>query len=400
MLFKYKAINKQAQEIEGTIEALNKDLAISSLQRRELIVLSITSEREKSFLKTSLFKRISSKDIVILSRQIAILFGSQISALKAFNLLTTITKNDLLAKKLEEITTDIQGGSLISEALAKHNDVFSDFYISMVKAGEEAGKLNQVFNYLADYLERQYKMINKVRNALVYPIFIVFVFIAVVVLLLVFVIPKLSMIITESGQEIPFYTKIVLGLSNFFTNYGIFLLILLVILGIYFWRLSHTKKGKRYLDEMKLTLPFFGSLYQRFYLARIADNLETMLTAGIPIIRAIEVSSEVVGNEIYQEILKNSEEAIKSGSSFSASLMNSKEIPEIVSSMIQIGEETATLPGILKTLADFYTTEVNETIDTLISLIEPALILGLGVVVGGLLASVLIPIYNIAGGIS
>ena len=400
MLFTYKTIDKDAQEKEGTIEAINKDAAISVLQRRGLIIISIKSEEKKSFFGISFFEKIKTKDVVILSRQIATLFEAQVSALKVFTLLASNTANKLLGRKLSQIADDLQAGSSISEALSKHPTVFSNFYVSMVKTGEETGKLNQIFNYLADYLDRQYALVSKTKNALIYPLFVIIVFIAVMVLMFVLVIPKLSVIIIESGQSIPIYTQAVIGISNFFVNYGVFLLIFVIILGLYLWRLSKSEKGRHYLDGVKLKIPIIGKLYTKFYLARISDNMDTMLSSGISIVRAIEITSEVVDNKVYEKILKGSVESVKAGNTFSESIQNSKEIPSIMTQMVQVGEETGTISAILKTLSGFYKREVDDTVDTLVSLIEPVMIVALGLMVGFLLASILVPIYNIAGGIS
>src|SRR3989344_6618089 len=399
MLFRYKAVDKEAVEKEGTIEAVNKDGAISALQRREFIILSLRSEEKKSIWKMGLFEKVKNKDVVILSRQIATLFEAQVSALKAFTLLSGNAENKLLGRKLSQVADDLQAGSSISDALAKHPNVFSNFYVAMVKTGEESGKLNEVFNYLADYLDRQYALISKTKNALIYPAFVIAVFIAVMVLMFVLVIPKLSGIILESGQEIPIYTQIVIGISNFFVNYGIFLLIFVVLLGLYGIRLWRSEKGRHYLDGLKVRLPLVGGLYKKFYLARIADNMDTLLASGISIVRAIEITGEVDDNRVYSKILTEAAESVKGGASFSDALISHKEMPPIMVQMVQVGEETGTLSTILKTLATFYKREVDDMVDTLVGLIEPVMIIVLGLGVGILLASILVPIYNLAGGI-
>ncbi len=400
MLFKYKALDEKGIPKEGSIDAVNKDLAISSLQRRGFIVVSIASEEEKKgLLHVSLFEKVPLKDVVILSRQIATLFDAQVSALKAFTLLASNAENKLLSRKLARITDDLQAGTSISGALAKHPDVFSDFYVNMVRAGEESGKLNQVFNYLADYLNRQYELTAKTKNALIYPAFVIAVFIAVMILMFVMVIPKLSAIIADSGQTIPFYTKIVIGISNFLINYGIFFLMFVVVAGLYMWRLSRSDAGQTYLDRIKLSIPAVGNLYRKLYLSRIADNLDTMLTAGISIVRAIEISGDVVGNKVYSNILKQTGEAVKEGSALSDAFAKHEQVPSIMVQMVKVGEETGSLGSILKTLGMFYKREVDDAVDTLVGLIEPIMIVALGLGVGILLTSVLVPIYNIAGGI-
>lgn len=400
MNFHYKAITDKGEQREGVIEAVNRELAISGLQRRGLIVTVIKSDSEnRKWFEIHLFEKVPMKDIVIMSRQISTLFEAQVSALKAFSLLANNTENELLGRKMNQIVADLQAGSSIAGALAKHPDVFTEFYVNMVKAGEESGKLTQVFSYMADYLDRQYALTSKTKHALVYPAFVIGIFIVVMVLMFTVVVPKLSAIILESGQEIPFYTKIVLWISNFLVNYGIFFLILVIVFFGYVIHLSGTKKGKAIIDDAKLSTPLIGRLYQKLYLARIADNMDTMLSSGIPIVRAIEITGNVVGNKRYQAILLEAMEAVKSGKSLSQALEVHREIPKLMSQIILVGEETGSMGAILKMLAKFYNREVDEAVDTLVGLIEPFMIISLGIGVGLLLVSVLVPIYNIAGGI-
>ncbi len=400
MLFKYKAVDDKGVNKEGGIDAPGKDLAISGLQRRGYIVLSIREEGEKkSVFKMTFFDKISTKDVVILSRQISTLFEAQVSALKAFSMLATNVDNKLLGKKLTQITDDLQAGVSISGALAKHPDVFSNFYVNMVRAGEETGKLNETFLYLADYLDRQYALTSKTRNALIYPAFVIVTFFIVMGLMFVVVIPKLSVMIQDSGQDIPVYTQIVIGISNFLVNYGFLIIIFLILLGIWVWRMSSTEKGKIYLDRLKLSAPAIGDLYKKLYLSRIADNLDTMLSSGVQIVRAIDITAEVVDSQVYKTVLKETADAVKSGVSLSVALEQHEEIPGILVQMVKVGEETGALGKILKTLAVFYKREVDDAVDTLVGLIEPVMIVGLGIAVGILLTSILVPIYNIAGSI-
>ncbi len=400
MNYKYRAVTQTGESKEGTIDASSKDIAITGLQRRGLVVVSLEEEdvRGKGF-NLAIFEHVPLKDVVIVSRQIATLFEAQVSALKAFSLLATNVENPLLRRKLIHITDDLQAGSSISGALAKHPDVFSDFYVNMVRSGEESGKLNQTFMYLADYLDRQYALTTKTRNALIYPAFVIGVFVIVMTLMFVMVIPKLSSIILESGQAVPIYTKVVIAISDFLVHYGIFLLVFLAVFAGFMWARLRTKSGKSYLDRVKLGLPIAGPLFNKVYLARISDNMDTMLSAGIPIVRSIEITGDVVGNSVYQSILAQAGEDVKAGSSLSDALAKHKEVPAILSQMIKVGEETGALSTILKTLSRFYKREVDDAVDTLVGLIEPIMIVALGLGVGILLTSVLVPIYNIAGGI-
>lgn len=399
-VFDYKAINEQGKEVTGTIDAINRDVAISGLQRRGLIIAEVVSSEKVPFFERSFasFRGVPARDVVILSRQISTLFEAQVSALKVFTLLGSETENEVLREALNDVAQDLKGGSSIGKALSKHPKIFSDFYVNMIHVGEESGKLQDIFLQLADYMDRNYELSSKARNALIYPAFVIATFVVVMILMLTTVIPRISTILEESGQEIPIYTKIVLGMSNFFVNYGIFLLILAIVGGFFLIKYTRSKKGKKGLSRFKLNIPYVGNLYKKLYLSRIADNLQTMLLAGVPTIKAIESTGNAVGNAVYQQILEDAQERVRGGSSLSDSLSGHDEIPNIVVQMIKVGEESGELGSILATLSHFYRREVNNAVDTLVDLIEPAMIVLLGAGVGFLLASVLIPIYNISAG--
>lgn len=402
MLFRYKAINQSGAETEGSIEAINIDIAISSLQRRGLVISTIKPDEDAGGIfgrEITLFERIKVKDVVILSRQIATLFTAQVSALRIFKLLAAESDSRPLRKKLVQISEDIQGGATISIALSKHPSVFSAFYVNMVKAGEESGKLDETFEFLADYLDRNYEVTSKVKNALIYPTFVIVTFIAVMSLMLTVVIPKIGSILESSGQDVPIYTKIVLGLSGFLVDYGPFLLVLIVVGGFFGIRFIRTPAGKDASSRIRLTIPYLGDLYKKLYLSRIADNLNTMLSSGIPMLKALELTGNVVDNKVYEEIMRETLEMVKSGGALSEAMSRYPEIPGILVQMIRVGEETGELGGILKTLAKFYQREVVNAVDSLVNLIEPVMIVALGLGVGFLLAAVLIPIYNISSGL-
>ena len=249
MLFNYSAIDGTGAQKSGSIDAVSQDIAIASLQRRGFIISNISSaDKPESIFEMRIVGGVTNKDVVILSRQISILFEAQISALRVFRLLAAETEKPALAASLTAVADDIQGGANISKSLEKHPKIFSPFYTNMVRAGEEAGKLDQTFLFLADYLDRTYEVTAKARNALIYPAFVITTFIGVMVLMLTIIIPKISGILLESGQDIPIYTKIVIGVSNFFVNYGLFLAAAVVAFGFVIWRLSRSEVGRRSLS--------------------------------------------------------------------------------------------------------------------------------------------------------
>lgn len=400
-LFYYTAVDAEGKERKGSIDAINQDVAVTALQRRGLILSSITPAQSNSLLqkRISFFERVKNKDIVILSRQITTLFEAQVSALRAFRLLAAESQSPALQDRLSEIANDIQGGSTIADALAKHPKVFSPFYVAMVRAGEETGRLDEAFAFLADYLDRTYEVTTKARNALIYPAFVIMTFVAVMVLMLTTVIPRLSDILLETGQDIPVYTRVVIGLGQFFSQYLWLLGIGLIIGIVLIYRYLQTESGKRRMARARLDVPYVGDLYRKLYMSRIADSLSTTLSSGIQLVRGIEISSSVVGDPAYGEILDRVAQEIQSGRPASEVFAEHKEFPGIVVAMIKVGEETGDLSNILKTMAKFYRREVSNSVDTLVSLIEPLMIVLLGLGVGLLLASVLVPIYNISSGL-
>lgn len=399
MLFDYKATTKEGVPQEGSIDAPNLDMAINALQKRGLIVLNVKDQARPPWWSANLdiFTRIKNRDVVILSRQIATLFEAKVSVLQTFRLLAAESSNQVLRRKLTEITDDIKGGVSISDAMVKHPEIFSNFYVSMVRSGEESGKLSETFNYLADYLDRTYEMTSKAKNALIYPMFVVLSFVAVMVLMLTFVIPRLSEILEETGQELPIYTRVVVGFSDLIINYGFFLLVLLIIVTIFLLRYLPTPAGQMSLSRFKLAIPYLGNLYRKFYLARIADNMNTLITSSVSMVRTLEITADVVGNEVYRQIFLEAAESVKSGNAISDILSQKEEIPGIMIQMMKVGEESGKFGFVLDTLAKFYRREVNNEVETLVGLIEPALIVLLGLGVGLLLTSVLVPIYNVAG---
>jgi type IV pilus assembly protein PilC len=397
-LFKYTALDAEGNEREGTIDAINMDVAIAALQRRGLIISGIDPVKSSGLLskRISLFDRVTNADVVMLSRQITTLFEAQVSALRAFRLLAAEARTVALGEKLTAISNDLQSGSSIAAALARHPDAFSAFYVNMVRAGEESGKLDETFAFLADYLDRNYEITQKARNALIYPAFIIGTFVVVMTLMMTLVVPKLANMLTDAGQAIPLYTRIIVGMSTFMTHYFLLLIILVTAGGIFLYRFGQTARGREALSRARLEAPVIGSIYEKIFLSRIADNLSTMLRSGIQVLRGLEITGTVVGDPVFEKVLADSANDVKAGLPLSEAFRKHPEIPGIVVAMVKIGEETGNMGNILETMARFYRREVNNAVDTMVGLIEPLMIVVLAVGVGVLLAAVLLPIYNIA----
>lgn len=402
MIFYYKAKTKEGEEKSGTIEAANRDLAVASLQRRNLIIISLESvEERQSLWKRSLafLQKVKERDVVIFSRQLSTLFAAQVSVVDSLRILIAESPNEFFRKRLTEVADDIQGGLPMSQAFSRHPEIFSNFYVQMVRSGEESGKLDEVLNFLADHLERSYDLKSKARNALIYPAFVLGTFIIVVTIMLVVVVPQISIIIREVGQEPPFYTKIIIGLSGFVRTFGVFFLVLAALGVIFLWRYRRTPAGRKSFARVQLSIPVIKDVYRQIYLARFADNLQTMLSGGVTVGRALEIAADVVGNEVYAEIIREARDSVRAGSSISDAFSRFEDVPALVTQMIRIGEETGKLNNILSTLSRFYVREVNNALERMVSLIEPALVISLGFGIGIVVAAILVPIYNISGGI-
>ncbi len=402
MLFKYSIINQSGSEQSGTIDAVSEDSAISTLQRSGYVITRIEPADKKKGLSANItwFEGVSQREVVILSKQLATLFGAQVSALRVFKMLGAESENPVIRRVLSAVADDIQGGLPISKALAKHPSVFSSFYCSMVLTGEETGRLEQTFDHLAEYLDRSYAVTSKAKNALIYPGFIMFTFFVVFWLMLTFVIPQLTTLISENNADLPFYTKVVMEVSSVFKDYGIVLFGMLALLVVGVWRYLKTPGGRLYVDELKLEAPLFGALYRKLYLSRIADNMSTMLGSGIAMVQALEITSTVVENARYEKAIREARDDIKNGASIAQAFSSHPEIPTIMVQMIRVGEESGELSNILMTLSKFYTRELENTVDTITGLIEPIMIVLLAGGVGVLLASVLLPIYSITTSIA
>lgn len=398
--YQYNARTKTGESRTGIIEARSEESALDILQQKGLVVTSLAIKGESIFnVDISFLSRVSQKDIVIFSRQIATLFEAQIPVVDALRTLIDQTEKPKLRAIISEILDDVTGGLALSRAMEKHRGVFSAFYINLVRSGEESGKLQEIFSYLADYLERSYAITSKARNAMIYPAFVFFTFVGVLVLMLVIVIPRLVGIFEDTGQEVPFYTQIVIFISNLLRNWGLLFLIIFIgsVLGL--WRWGQTETGRTFFHTLQIRMPIFGGLYTKLYMARLTDNLRTLIVGGIPIIRALSITRDVVVNVVYQKAITDAIESVKGGSTISAAFERTPEIPVLVTHMIRIGEQAGRLDSILANISKFYQREVDDMVDNIVSLIEPALIIFLGAGVGILVASVLIPLYNLVGSI-
>jgi len=401
MKFNYLARTSKGETQKGTIEAANQSVALKTLQSRNLVVIKLEPSEEASILgkRLKLFERIKRKEVFIFFRELAILVEADVPLVQSLKSLSQQMENPYFKEIIFEVSKDVDGGTAFSKALSKYPKAFSAFSVNLIKSGEITGRLQDCLSYLADYLEREYYLISKVRGAMTYPAFILSAFLIVGTLVIVMVIPQLTSILTEAGQELPLTTKLVIATSEFARSWGWILLLIFAGLGVVFWRYKKTKEGKALWDKVKLKLPIFGKILQKTYLARLSDNLSALVKGGVSIIQALNVSGQVIGNTVFQEIIWQARDEVRVGHSISSSLEKHKEFPPLFCQMVKTGEKTGKLDSILGKLSIFYGKEVENVVNNLSQLIEPLLLVGLGVGVAILVFSVFMPIYNLASGL-
>ena len=402
--FQYTARTQEGKLESDTLEASSLEAAISVLQNQRLIITEIkpfgengnfTLDRLTNYLN-SFLNRIKSEDIVLFTKQLAVLIQAKVPLVQSLKVMTKQVNNPSFSNIINEVANDVDAGVVFSRALSKYPKVFSNFFIQMVRSGEISGRLEETLTYLSEYINRQYLLNSKAKGAMIYPAFIMGAFVIVGVLMLVFVIPNITSILIESGQKLPLATRVLIWSSNFMRSWG-WLLFLILAAVIYFVIISIKKSPEwRYgYDGLKLRLPIFGELLKKIYLARFSETLSTLSSAGIAISQSLEITADVVGNSVYRRIILEANEAVRKGSNISAVFSRHKEILPMVTQMILIGEQTGKLDSILKQVTVFFTEEVNRAFDNMVNLIEPIMIVVLGVGVGILVAAILLPIYNL-----
>jgi len=399
MQFKYSAKNSKGDLQAGTVNAVNQGAALVTLSGHGLFVLELVEIEEKQEAAGffSFFGRVKAVDLMIFTRQLSTLLGAKIPLSDAIKTLYSQTANERLRNVISAVSEDIEIGFTLSQALAKHPETFSEFYINMVRSAEITGRMEEVANYLADYIEKSTGLMTKVRNTMIYPIFIIVLFGGVSVFLLTFILPQLRPIFEEAGVELPLFTRMLMNTGEFLSNWWWVVLIALVVLVVAGVDYAKTKEGKATLDVFKLKIPIVGKMFKQLYIARFAESTSVLIKGGIPIAQAIEVTGRTIGNTIYENILFEASQAIRRGDLISSALSRYEDhFPPLTYQMIAVGETTGRLEEILARVSQFYTREVDSLTTNLVDLIQPLLIVGIGAAVGALFGSIILPMFKLA----
>ena len=399
-VFRYKAVSQAGSMSQGTVEANNLPAATELLEERGLVVLRLVqAKRTRKNLLNFNIGGIKKKDVVIFSRQLAVMISATVPIVQSLRILHLQTDSPQLKAIAKEMADDIDGGMQMSQAFAKHSKAFSRFYVAMIRSGETSGRLDEVLEYLANQMEKDYDLTSRIRGAMIYPAFIVTGLVAVGVIMMVYVIPRMAAILEEAETELPLMTRLLIGTSNFLVNFWWLLLIILIGVLIVARLYVRTQGGKISWDNFKLHLPIFGSIVKRIIIVRFARSLATLIRGGVPIAVALEISGEVVDNAAYQKIISDTIKEVQDGNSITTVMEESKLVPKIVSEMMAVGEKTGKLDEILSKLGDFYDREVSALVASLTSLIEPFIMVIMGVGVGVMVAAVIMPMFQIANSI-
>lgn len=398
--FAYTAKAPNGKTVQGIRAAESEMGLVSLLRKEELVVLSVAPASAMAKpSRASKRGKVKVKDLAVLCRQLSAMLDAGLPVLESLEGIAGQIDNPTLAEVLTEVATDIEAGSTFSQSLGKREKVFSLLFVAMVKAGEEAGALPSVLSRLGDYLEARDELTRKIKSASAYPAFIAVFFVVAVAGIMLFLIPQFEGIFEDFDMELPMLTKTLILLSRFIGQNLIWEILLFAIGGYVFWRWKSTPGGRRTLDDLILKAPVFGKLVLKASVARFSRTLGTLMENGVSVVPALEIVGQTAGNTIVKEAVDNVSEGVVNGATISEKLSESPVFPKMVVSMVAAGEGAGNLPDMLEKVSDFYTKEVDAAITSLTSMIEPALIVGLGAIVTVVVLAIYLPIFQMATGI-
>ena len=396
-IYKYRARSRDGKIINGAVEAITESEAAELLREKGMYVLSLSRARagQKKSWNVNLGK-IKHKDVVVFSRQLAVMISATVPIVQALRILGKQTTNPLFVDKIIDMANDVEGGMKLSSAMSRGKKTFSHFYVSMVKSGETSGRLDEVLEYLADQMEKDYDLVSRIKGAMIYPVFVISGMIVVGFIMMAFVIPKMTKLLSESGAELPFLTKVLIAVSSFIANNYIYMIVAVVV-AIFFLRVwTRSKAGKVAWDTIKIKFPLFGPLFKKIYIVRFTRSLSTLIKGGVPIAAALRITAEVVDNQAYEELIMQTVIEVEGGNSLATVFVKSDLMPTMLPQMMVIGERTGKLDLVLEKLSGFYTREIDNMVQALTSLIEPLILVVMGVGVGVMVAAIMLPIFQLA----
>ena len=389
--------SREGQRQKGELAAKNKDDVISIMRKQNIMVTSVTKRAKKFSINLPFQSKASDKDIAIFTRQFATMIDAGLPLVQCLDILSKQADNKAFAAVINEIRQDVEAGSTYADSLKKHPDVFGDLYANMVAAGELGGILDTILNRLSKYIEKNIKLKRQVKAALFYPSTIVAVAFIVIIVLLVYVIPIFAKMFTDFGGTLPVPTQLVIGASNFMRS-NILIIIGIMAASIFgAGKYYKTQNGRLVVDAIVLRMPVFGMLARKISVAKFTRTLGTLISSGVPIMDGLDIVAKTSGNKVVEKAIYATRQSISEGKTLSEPLETSKVFPPMVVQMIAVGETTGALDAMLSKIADFYDEEVDSTVGIMTSLLEPILMIFLGVVIGFIVVAMYLPIFKLAG---
>ncbi|MFH1674807.1 MAG: type II secretion system F family protein [Pseudomonadota bacterium] len=400
-VYEWKGKTKKGVIQKGEIEANNEDAVTLQLRRMQITPIKVKQKPKDLFENVAFLQpRVTEKDIVVFARQFSTMIDAGLPLVQCLEILHSQQENKTFKTTLKMIKDDVEGGSTFAEALGKFPKIFDELFVNMITAGEAGGILDVILNRLANYMEKAMKLKKQVKGAFTYPIIVLVVAAIVVAVIMVFVIPVFEEMFEGFGSALPVPTQAVVAMSNFVRQYILHLIGALVLFGIALKKFYTTEKGRLLIDRLLLTLPVFGPLLRKVAVSKFTRTLGTMLSSGVSILEGLKIVAKTAGNKIVEGAVLDVRSAISEGQTIAGPLAASGVFPSMVVQMIAVGESTGALDAMLGKIADFYDDEVDAAVSNLTAMIEPFMMVFLGVVVGGLIVAMYLPIFKMAGAIS
>jgi len=399
-VFRYTGKTRTGVAQQGEIEASDRASATAVLRQRQILVTSIrTKPKDLQFKIPGWGGKVSEQEVVIFTRQFATMIDAGLPLVQCLDILARQTENKEFAKVIGQVKTDVESGDSFADALRKHPRIYSDFYVNMVEAGEAGGILDTILARLAAYMEKAAALRSEVKGAMTYPAVIIGIAIVVIVFLLIYVIPVFADMFTSFGGTLPAPTRFVMFLSDLVKDYILYVIPLVVVAIWLFKRFYRTPKGKLTVDTLLLKLPVFGPLIQKVAVAKFTRTLGTLVSSGVPILDGLEITARTAGNKVVEGAVLAISSSIKEGQTIAEPLGRQAVFPSMVVQMIEVGENAGALDAMLNKIADFYDQEVDTAVAALTKLMEPMLMVFLGVVIGGMVVAMYLPIFKLAGAV-
>jgi len=398
-VYKYTAINNSGSSVQGIIDAESVKAASEKLKKEGVYLSSISETRKGKSRSLIPFRGVSSAELAITTRQFSALISAGLPLEASLVALSEQSEDQKLREILTQVRERVGEGSSLTNALKEHENVFSDLYINIVKAGESSGTLDIVLYRLADFLEKSSALKLRVRSALIYPLFMFLIGSGVLFFMMTYVIPRITKIFEDSDRALPLITLVLISISSFFSNHYLLVLILVLVSGYLLLRFLNTEKGKRFVDRLTLRLPVFGKLATMVAVSRFTRTMGTLVGSGIPLLDALEIGEAVIGNSVFMDALKDVRVSVIEGSTLARPLRDSGVFPPLVTRMVAVGEQTGEMQEMFNKIADIYDLQVETTLSTLTSLLEPVMILMIGVVMAFIVFAILLPIFDLTSAI-